>query len=139
MSHTRTSKNGQGFSGRISDTYNKLDSRIITREFTVSAQATGSQIDTGIKLASITQCIGAFVEVDTAEATGTTKTLNVGVFGGTAAAFISAANCASTGVVGAPVTTAQNTSTNDTIGYTFASADWADFKGTVHLTFIQAD
>ena len=137
MSHSRF--NSIGLSGRKAGTYNVTDSRIKTIEIPVVASATASQIDTGVKINNKVQCISAFVVIDTAEATGTTKTLNVGVFGGTAAGFLSAVSCAATGVAGTPVSAAYDTSTNDTIGYTFGSADWAEFAGTIHLTLLVAD
>ena len=137
MSQTRGS--GQGFSGGVGRKYNKTDSKLVTYEFDIEATANGSQINTGIRIDSIAQVVSAFVKVDTAEVTGTTKTLNVGVYGGTAAAFLSAVNCSTTGPKGTPVTLVQDTSTNNTIGYTFASGNWAEFKGVVSLTMIQAD
>lgn len=134
MSHTRS--NGQGFAGGKSRQFNKLDTRIITREFTVSASANASQIDTGITLPATTQAISAFIKTTTAEATGTTKTIDVGVFGGTGNEFITGASVASVGVSGLPVTTVQDTSTNDTIGYTFGSGDFAELECVVSLTLV---
>jgi len=137
MSHTRS--NGQGFSGRTAGQFNKTDTRIITREFTVSASATASQIDTGIKLSNTVQVISAFVKVGTAEATGTTKTLSVGLFGGTAAEFLSASVVSAVGVVGTPLLVAKDSSTFNTIGYKFGSADFAELECTVVLTLLIGD
>ncbi len=136
MSQTRGS--GLGLSGGKGRKFNKLDSKIITYEFNITATANGSQIDTGIRIDSIAQVVSAFVKTDTAEATGTTKTLDVGVFGGDGAAFLNNADCSSIGVEGTPVLAVQDTSINNTIGYTFASSNWAEFVGTVHITMIQA-
>lgn len=137
MSHTRS--NGQGFAGRTAGQFNKTDTRIITREFTVSASATASQIDTGIKLSNTVQVISAFVKVGTAEATGTTKTLSVGLFGGTAAEFLSATAVSAVGVVGTPILPAKDSSTNNTIGYKFGSANFAELECTVVLTLVIGD
>ena len=137
MSHTRS--NGQGFSGRTAGQFNKTDTRIITREFTVSASATASQIDTGIKLSNTVQVISALVKVGTAEATGTTKTLSVGLFGGTAAEFLSASVVSAVGVVGTPLLVAKDSSTFNTIGYKFGSADFAELECTVVLTLLIGD
>jgi len=135
MSHTRS--NGQGHAGRKGGKHNVLDSYIVTREFEIEATANASQIDTGIKLPARTQMVNGFVEVETAEATGLTKTLNIGVFGGAATAFILDADCAAAGPVGKVNNlTVQDTSVNNTIGYTFGSGDWAEFKGKVTLTFV---
>ena len=76
-------------------------------------------------------------DFEAAEATGLTKTLNIGVFGGAATAFILDADCAAAGPVGKVNNlTVQDTSVNNTIGYTFGSGDWAEFKGKVTLTFV---
>ncbi len=136
MSQTRGS--GLGLSGGKGRKFNKLDSKIITYEFNITATANGSQIDTGIRIDSIAQAVSAFVKIDTAETVGLSKTLDVGVFGLSSSAFLNDVDCSSIGVKGTPVLSVQDTSINRTIGYTFGSSDWANFKGTVHITIIQA-
>jgi hypothetical protein len=138
MSHTRS--NGQGFAGGTGRKFNKLDSYIITREFEITATANASQIDTGIKLPARTQMLNGFIEVETAEATGLTKTLSIGVFGGASTAFILDADCSAVAPVGKVNNlTVQDTSVNNTIGYTFRSGDLAEFTGKVTLTFVVVD
>lgn len=138
MSHTRS--NGQGHSGGKGRKFNKLDSYIRTIDFEIEATANASQIDTGIKLPSRTQMINGYLEVETAEATGTTKTISIGVFGGSGSAFILDADCSAVAPVGKVNNLeVQDTSTNNTIGYTFGSGDWVEFKGKVTLTFIVVD
>jgi len=137
MSQTRGS--GLGLAGGKGRKFNKTDPFLKTIEFDIVATANGSQIDTGISLDGISQVFAAFVKINTAEATGTTKTLDIGVFGGTDDAFLAAVDCSATGVKGTPVALVQDTSTNNTIGYTFSAANWAEFKGVVSLTILQAD
>lgn len=141
MSNTanKTRGSGQGFSGRQGAKYNVLDSQIISYEFPIKATLDNAQIDTGIPIGNIAQLISGFIKVDVAEATGVTKDIDIGVTGGSGNVFMLNVNAAATGVFGTPITTVVDTSTNNTVSYRFGSADWVEFEGTLHLTFLLAE
>lgn len=99
------------------------------------------------------------INVLTAEATGATKTIQVGITG-TAGAFVNGVSVASTGLIQpvltfgavtlgsklqvfsgtgstAPVPTPDIEATAVALTWTPGSADWANFVGEIHLTYFQ--
>ena len=132
---SQTRFNRIGLAGRKS-AKNVKDPFVQTIEAPIVAVASAAQQDTGIPLPDGgIQEISAFIKVDSPEVTGTTKTVNVGVFGGSATAFLSAADVSTVGVTGETLISAVNTS-DDTIGYTLGSANFAELEGTLVLTII---
>lgn len=136
MSQTRS--NGQGFSGGKGRRLNKTDSKIETFEFDIVASQTASEIDTGIKLTgNFVQVISAVVIAKTEESTGTIKAISIGLLDSADNAFITSAYVDMKG----PSFTIPNfqprpLSAGESISYTFGSADWVEFEGTVSLTLL---
>lgn len=129
--------NRVGLSGRKDTASNQKDTFLQTFEFDIEAVASGAAQDSGVKVpAGIVQALSAYIDVDTAEATGTTKTVSVGV-GGAGNNLLNGASVASTGGVGTPVAAAINTtSSNNELTFTLGSADFAELSGRVVVTLL---
>lgn len=129
--------NRVGFSGSKNNTTNQKDTFVETFEFDVAAVASGTAQDSGVKVpAGIVQCLSAYIDVETAEVTGTTKTVAVGV-GGAGNNLLAATSVAATGGVGTPVAAAINTTTsNNEITFTLGSANFAELAGRVVVTLL---
>lgn len=130
----------------------------------VSAPANGSETDTSYDLPADGVVLDCYLIVDTAEATGGTKTLNVGLLssesGGDADGFMVGVSCAATGYVITTLASAGQTRgalltadesgagvlvpephslasvTAKSVSITAGSADWAEFVG--RLVFLIA-
>lgn len=93
-----------------------------------AAQDTGISINPGAKFNS-------FVRILTAESTGTTKTIDVGLVGGSSTALIDGANVAGVGVVAqnnaAPVGQTRN------VSYSLGSANFAELDCEVVILFVE--
>lgn len=123
-----------------SNSVNASDTYIKTFEFPILAVASGAAQDTNIFAGSkVVQVLSAYIEVDTAEVTGTTKTVSVGV-GGVANNVLNGASVAAVGVVGTPVTAAIPTTTaNNEFTFTLGSADFAELVARAVVTCICKD
>jgi len=116
------------------DTFIKTFEIPLTRVASAAAQTT--VVEAGTKWLQI---ISAVIVVDVAEATGTTKTISVGI-GGAAANVMAATSVAATGAVGSPVVAAiPVTTANNKFTYTLGSANFAEFQGRAIVTAICAN
>ncbi len=130
----------QGQKDTQTNATNTADTFIKTFEIPLTRVASGALQTTVIEAGNKwLQVISACVVVDVAEATGTTKTLTVGI-GGAAANVLGATSVSATGAVGTPVEVAINVnSTNNKFTYTLGSADWTTFQGRAIVTAICAN
>lgn len=126
-----------GFSGRKDTTSNQKDTFLQTFEFDLAIAASTDAQDSGVKVpAGIVQVVSAYIDVATVEATGTTKTVSVGV-GGAGNNILNGASVAAVGGVGTPVAAAINTTTaNNEMTFTLGSADFAELAGRVVVTLL---
>lgn len=135
------------------------------KKITISSTPTGSEQDTGWDLPTKAVVLDVFVEVTTVEATGTTKTLDVGILssetGGDADGFLDGVSVASTTGVkkGTLVSTGQTKGallradesgggvlvpefhvagsiTGKSISYTAGSNDFAEFRGHIWVLYL---
>ena len=127
-----------GLQGRTGTDTNSQDSYLQTFEFPVLAIASGAEQDTGIAAPTKSiQVVSAYLYVNTAEATGTTKTLTVGTTSGSGADALGASSVAATGVVGTPVTAAFVGGGN--WSFTLASANFAELDAVCVVTVLASD
>lgn len=126
-----------GFSGSKDTTSNQKDTFAQTFEFDLAVVASTTAQNSGVKVpAGIVQAVSAYIDVETAEATGTTKTVSVGV-GGAGNNILNGASVAATGGVGTPVAAAINTtSANNELTFSLGSADFAELAGRVVVTLL---
>jgi hypothetical protein len=116
------------------DTFYKTFEIPLPRVASAAAQTT--TIEAGNKWVQITNAV---IITDVAEATGTTKTISIGI-GAAGNNCINAASVAATGVSGQHVSAAINTtpSTNK-FTYTLGSADFTTFQGRAIITALCAN
>lgn len=135
MSHTRFS--AIGLAGANGTSVNKQDTFIKTFEFDIDAIASGSEQDTGVAApAGIIQCISAYIDVATAEVTGTTKLVDVGIVG-QPAVFLNDADVSATGPVGTPVTAAIAGGAN--FSFTLSAGNFAELVSRCVVTVLATD
>lgn len=127
-----------GISGRTGTDNNTQDSFLQTFEFPVQAVLSAAAQDTGILAPKTIQAMGAYLNVTTAEATGTTKTVSVGVVGASAA-FLSTADVSATGPVGTPVTAVYDNTALANFAFILGSADFVELDATMVLWVIGSD
>ncbi len=133
----RTRYSAIGLSGRKEDTNNEQETFIKTYEFDIDFVASGAEQDTGIAApAGNIQAISAYIDVDVAEATGTTKTVDVGIVG-QPAVFLNDASVAATGPVGTVVGAAIAGGAN--FSFTLGSADFAELNSRCVITVVATD
>jgi len=130
----------QGQKDTQTNATNTADTFIKTFEIPLTRVASGALQTTNIEAGNKwLQVISACVVTDVAEATGTTKTLTIGI-GGAAANVLAATSVAAVGAVGTPVEAAINVNaTNNKFTYTLGSADWTTFQGRAIVTAICAN
>lgn len=132
----------------------------------ITATPTGAEQDTGVDLPNRGLVLAAFIETDTAEATGATKTLDVGLLssesGGDADGFLDGVSVAATGAQKGTLDSAVQTlgtllhvdesgagvlvpeahvlnGTAKSLTYTAGSADWAEFRGRIVVLVLDLD
>lgn len=137
-----------------------------TDRIDIVATPTGSEQDSGFDLPKKGAVRAVWVDVTTAEATGTTKTLDVGLLasesGGDANGFLVAVDVSSTGLQkgtllntgqtlgallsvdedGAGALVPEDHTLNGTarsVSFTAASGDWAEFRGTIYVEYMDLD
>ena len=133
----RTRYSALGLSGSKDTENNSKDTFVKTFEFDINAIASGSEQDTGVAApAGTIQVISAYIEVETAEVTGTTKTVDVGIVG-QPAVFLNDADVSATGPSGTPVNAAISGGAN--FSFTLASADFAELVSRCVITVIATD
>lgn len=124
-----------GLSGRAGTSNNTQDSYMQTFEFPVQAIASASAQDTGIQAPKTIQAFGAYLNVKTAEASATVKTVSVGVVG-SAASFLSAEDVSATGPVGTPITVAYDNSALANFAFILGDALFEELDATCVLWVI---
>lgn len=132
------------------------------KSINVTTPADGSENSTGWSLPTKAIVEKVWLDVTTAEATGATKTINIGTDGtgsNDPDGFLAGVSVAATGVVkgtldsggqtlgdllvvdedgaGALVPEDDVTSGGETITYTAGSADWAEFEGTIYVQYVE--
>jgi len=133
----RTRYSAIGLAGKKESDNNSKDSFVKTFEFDINAIASGSEQDTGVAApAGSIQLLSAYIEVATAEVTGTTKTVDVGIVG-QPAVFLNDASVAATGPSGTPVQAAISGGAN--FSFTLASANFAELVSKCVVTVIATD
>lgn len=136
----------------------------------ISSTPTGAEQDTGIDLPAKAIITNVALNVTTAEATGATKTMHVGLLssesGGDADGFLVSASCATTGVKipslvsgsvtrgaliketvtgsgsathSSPIPFSAGSVTAKSISYTAGSNDWANFRGSILITYTEVN
>lgn len=122
------------------NTTNTADTFIKTFEIPLTVVAsTATQTTTVTAGDKWVQILSAVIVVDAAEATGTTKTVSVGI-GGSATNVLAATSVAAIGVAGTPVTAAiAVTSATNKFSYALGSANFVEFRGRAIVTAICAN
>ena len=144
MSQSRLTSLGlegsKGHKDSKSNSVNRKDTYIKTFEIPLTVVAANTAQNTGIFAGSrVVQVISAYIDVKTAEATGTTKTVSIGI-GGTANNVLNAASVAATGAVGTPLLPAITTTTaNNQFTYTLGSANFAELDAVAVVTCLCQD
>ena len=136
---TRRSSIGlSGQPGKFSNgnEFNRRDYAENNTAFVVKAVQSGAAQDTGIATADGVAVV-AFVDIKTAEVTGTTKTIDVGFSGGSGDELIQGANVASTGVI--PGNVNIKVAAGQTLTFTLGSADFQELDCDVVIKFIGAN
>lgn len=110
------------------------------KKIELTAPDDGTETTTSVSLPDSSFVVRALLNVTTAEATGTTKTLNIGTNSagtGDADGFFAGVDVSTTGVkVGAGALVGA-VATDDEITITAGSADWADFEGNLYIYYIE--
>ena len=130
-----------GLTGRSSASTNTLDSSLQTFEAPVTIVASTAEQDTGITLPAQGIVIGASVRVETAEATGLTKTIDVGITSN-ADAIIDGASVSAVGTVGKTAGAGELASVScagSNITYALGSADFAELDATILVTVLRTE
>lgn len=129
----------------------------IVRRCRVSATPTGALQNTGLTLPARAVVLGVFVDVRVAEATGTTKTIDVGR-DSDPNGYLAAVSVASVGVkkgtldsagqtlgalltadedgAGALVPEPDVAGGGETVNFTAGSNDWAEFRGDIYVVYL---
>lgn len=131
---------GKGNKDSKSNSSNGKDTYLKTFEFPITRVAATTAQNTGIYAGSrAVQVISAYLDITTAEATGTTKTISVGI-GGVGNNVLNGTSVAATGTVGTPVAAAITTTTsNNQFTYTLASNNFAELVATCVVTCLCQD
>jgi hypothetical protein len=144
MSQSRLNSLGlegsKGHKDSKSNSVNRKDTYIKTFEIPLPVVAAATAQDTGIFAGSkVVQVISAYIDVKDAEATGTTKTVSIGI-GGAGNNVLNGASVAAVGAVGTPVAAAiPTTSSNNEFTYTLGSDDFAELDAIAVVTCLCQD
>lgn len=133
--------NALGTAGRKDATDNSQDSFIKTFEAPITIVAATSEQDTGITLPAQGIVLSAYVRVETAEATGLTKTVDLGITSNPDA-IIDGASVAATGSVGQTAGAGELSSVpcaGSNITYALGSADFAELVATAVVVVLGSD
>lgn len=116
---------------------NLADSYIVTVEFPITRVASTSAQNTGVfpsPKSKFVQVLSAFVVTTTAEVTGTTKTVSIGI-GASGTNVVSAAPVDQVRATGSPLTSVINVNnTNNFFTYTLGANNFAEFTGYAVVT-----
>ena len=138
-------------------------SSLRVKRLDIVATPTGAEQDTGWDLPAKSLVLDVWIDVTTAEATGTTKTLDVGLLssesGGDADGFLDGVSVAATGVKkGTLLNTGQTlgalsrvdedgagglspephiTATAKSVTYTAGSGNFAEFRGAIYVSYLE--
>lgn len=125
--------NSIGVFGKKGTSNNTSDPAITGLTIELPIVASASAQNTGVFLAP-GQTINAFINVKAGEATGTTKTVSVGIAGGSGTEIIDAADVSSVAIAGTHTQT--NIQLADEITYTLGSADFAELDAELILQVV---
>lgn len=122
-------------------------------KYAITSTPTGADQNTDITLTERMLPLWAFIDVTTAEVTGGTKTIKVGTVAHGNSSLINLTSVAATGLISPAVGSAGFgilidsgaasrfnpvlPSSSSLITYTAASADWAEFRGTIYIYYLQ--
>ncbi len=128
-----------GLQGRTGVPANTLDSFLQTVEFPVVAVASAAPQSTGVFAPTESmQVVSAYLKVNVAEATGVTKTVEIGITG-TGSGVLTGEDVSATGPVGTPVAAALDSSGGAEFIYTLAGADFVELDAVCVVTFVGID
>ncbi|MBU1711425.1 MAG: hypothetical protein KKE17_15610 [Proteobacteria bacterium] len=140
------------------------DAVVKTHKISIATVPDGSEEDSGFDLPVKGVVLDVFVDVTTAEVTGTTKLLDVGLdsgeAGGDANGFLTGIDCASLGLQKGTLLNSGQTlgallavdeggtgelvpephvlnGTAVSVTYTASAADWAEFVGDIYVVYIE--
>ena len=106
-----------------------------TIAFVLPVVAASTEQSTGI-LVPAGAAVNVFLNITTAEVTGTTKTIDVGLLSGAGNEFVDDGSVAATGIV---LGTASALTAGDEITYTLASANFAELDAEIVIEIIGTD
>jgi len=125
-----------GAAGQKKSTANRGDWFTQTFTFTPAVVASGTAQVTAVTLPTNCVSVSVTVNVLTAEATGTTKTLSVGFDGGSATALASVADVSAVALVAG---TDNVIASGETLNYTLGSADFVELDCEVVIQVLASD
>ncbi len=128
--------NSIGLSGRKDVASNRSDAFKQIIEIPITLVASATEQSTGVILPTRCVVTSTIVNVFTAEATGTTKTIDVGLLAGGGADLANDVSVASTGFV---VGESGVVGSGDEVTYTLGSADYAELEAVILLEITAAD
>ena len=103
----------------------------------------GTEEDSGWNLPVKSIVLGVWVDVTTLEATGTTKTMDVGLLtgesGGDPNGFLAAISCAAAGVIRGVLVPEPHVCNGTAVSltYTASANDWAEFVGDIYVIYME--
>ena len=125
-----------GFSGRKDQVSNRSDAFKQIIEIPITLVASGAEQSTGVTLPTRCVVTSTIVNVFTAEATGTTTTIDVGLLAGGGADLADDVSVAATGFVAG---ISDVVGSGDEVTYTLGSADYAELDAVILLEITAAD
>lgn len=111
------------------DYYRQTIAFVIPIVALTTEQSTGILVPAGV-------AVNVFLNITTAEATGTTKTIDIGLLSGTGDEFVDGGSVAATGIV---LGTASVLTAGDEITYTLPSANFAELDAEIVIELIGTD
>ncbi len=128
--------NSIGLSGRKDVASNRSDAFKQIIEIPITLVASATEQSTGVILPTRCVVTSTIVNVFTAEATGATKTIDVGLLAGGGADLANDVSVATTGFV---VGESGVVGSGDEVTYTLGSADYAELEAVILLEITAAD
>ncbi len=123
-----------GLHGRKGTLNNQTDTFLQTIEIPINAIADATAQDSGVPLPGPNSVlVSAVIQVDVAEVTAVTKTVEVGIVGGTGSELMTGVDLSAIGWFGTPVAAPINAPAN--ISFTLAGSDFVELKAFAILTF----
>lgn len=140
MAYNETKKTS-GIQGMFDPNGNSQLNMIKCKKVSISTPADGTETSISVALPTNAYVKDAILKVITAEATGMTKTVNIGTASGTggdADGFVAAGSVAATGfVIGAGALVGTVLTGNDAITLTAGSAGFVEFTGELYIFYVE--